>query len=252
MRRVAALLAVLVAASAAAAPNKSPSRREGEIRIGPRSDVVVWLEGDDREAMAVRAARWDGTAWGPAETVSPAGDGSQLALAGATAPDGTPLVVWSGFDGRDDEIWWSSRATSGWATPARIAPDNSSPDILPSIAATPTGAIAAWSRYDGNDYRVVVARLRGGKWTAPATLGPAGSYHAALGVAANGRVALAFQSATGWEALELDPHGRPTGRRTAIERPPGDDERISIATADGKGITVRWRHAGSTTTASWR
>lgn len=225
------------------------SRHEGAVWIAP---VLAWLEGDSREGLAVRAARWSGAAWELAETVSPRGPGSQLALAGAETADGSPLLVWSAFDGGDDEIVWSRRSLSGWSKPARLAPDDATPDILPALAASGRGAIAAWSRYDGNDYRVVVSRLEGDHWTAPATLGPKGSYNAALAAAPNGRAVLVFQTAAGWEGRELDRRGRPTGRRAAIAAPADADDRAAIETAGAKGFTVRWRESGATTSASWR
>jgi hypothetical protein len=162
------------------------------------------------------------------------------------------VLVWAGYDGTDDEILWSRRETSGWTQPARIAPDDGVPDILPSIVTGPGGAIAAWSHYDGNDYRVVVSRLVDWKWTRPATLGPKASYHAALGAAPNGRTALAFQTVAGWQVIELDRHGRPTGRRADIPAPADPDDRAAIESAGAKNVTLRWRESGATTVVDWR
>ena len=184
--------------------------------------------------------------------MSPPGPGSQLGLAGTTAADGSPLLLWSAFDGSDDEILWSRRDVNGWSKPSRIGADNATPDILPSIARHGGGALAAWSRYDGNDYRVVVARLDGARWTAPVAIGPKGSYDAALGAAPSGPAAVVFRSAAGWEARELDRRGDPTRRRAAIPDPPDDDDRAVIESVGAKGLTVRWRSSGATTTVGWR
>jgi hypothetical protein len=228
------------------------ARHEGAVWAGPAGGWLAWLEGDTRERLAVRAGRWDGERWREVETVAPPGPGSQLALAAALGADGEPILVWAAFDGGDDEIVWSRRTADGWSRPARLAGDNRTPDILPALAAAPDGAFAAWSRYDGNDYRVVVARLRGGKWQDAVTVGPRGSYHAAVAAAAGGGAAVLYESAAGWEALELDRRGRPTGRRATVAGSPRPDDRAAITGADEQGLTVRWSEAGSTARVDWR
>ncbi len=121
---------------------------------------LAWLEGSDPSALGVRAAVWNGAGFSAAEWVAPPIDGSQLALSGAVLADGSWLLVWSAFDGGDDEILWSRRDGSSWTAPARVHPENQVPDITPVVAATARGAIAAWSRYDGGVYRGRVMRFR--------------------------------------------------------------------------------------------
>ncbi len=137
---------------------------------------LVWLEGSDPSALGVRAAAWNGAGFSAAEWVAPPIDGSQLALSGAVLADGSWLLVWSAFDGQDDEILWSRRDGTIWTAPARLHPGNQVPDITPVVAATPRGAIAAWSRYDGGAYRGRVMRFGAeGGWRDEERVGGPGS-----------------------------------------------------------------------------
>ena len=120
---------------------------------------LVWLEGSDASALGVRAAAWNGTGFAAAEWVAAPIDGSQLALSAAVLGDGSWLLVWSAFDGGDDEIRWSRRDGEAWSAPARLHAENRVPDITPVVAATADGAIAAWSRYDAGSYRGRVMRF---------------------------------------------------------------------------------------------
>ncbi len=121
---------------------------------------LAWLEGDGLRSLSVRAAAFEGTspwshgaAWSLPQDVAPAGPGSQLALAGAVLTDGSWLLVWSGFDGEDDEILFAHRSPSGvWSGPSVLRlpgeGDNQVPDITPTVAALAGGgAMVAWSRF---------------------------------------------------------------------------------------------------------
>lgn len=121
---------------------------------------LAWLEGDGLRSLAVRVAEFegstpwsDGAAWSAPRDVAPAGAGSQLALAGAVLTDGSWLLVWSGFDGEDDEILFAHRSPDGaWSGPRVLRlpgeGDNQVPDITPAVTALADGgAIVAWSRF---------------------------------------------------------------------------------------------------------
>ncbi|MCL4839610.1 MAG: hypothetical protein KJ058_16785, partial [Thermoanaerobaculia bacterium] len=160
-----------------------PEPRAGRTRAEPlwlasgdRSEGLLWFEGDSRRSLALRWARFDGSGFGPPVTISPAGPGSQLALAAAPLPGGGFLALWSAFDGEDDEILWSRLVDGRWLAPRPLAAGNAVPDITPAVAALADGAIAAWNRYDSEiaAYRLVTARLAGESWEEPVQTGPAG------------------------------------------------------------------------------
>ena len=176
---------------------------------------VAWLEGPNRQAYGIHFAAWDGVRWSEPSVVAEAASGSQLALVGTRLADGSQLLVWSRFDGHDDEIVAARFAGGRWSAAQLIAEDNGVPDITPTVVAVPGGALASWSRYDGHEYRVVVSRFDGRTWSTPAWAGPVGATEPVLtrtGTGARGekQTWLTFANAhpRGWGVLELDPTGR--------------------------------------------
>lgn len=238
-------------------PTSDPTARVRENAVPLAStagelQALAWLEGRDRQSYAVRFAAWDGMRWSTPETVASAAPGSQLALSGATLADGSQLLVWSRFDGRDDEIVASRWVDGQWSPALPLAADNSVPDITPTVVAVAGGALAAWSRYDGHDYRVVVSRFDGREWSEPAWAGPAGSTYPALqrtarpedpaasATARSGAAAwLTYASAPdrGWTVVELDAAGRNL-RSCKIADAPG--ARPVLATQPSGTIRLRW------------
>lgn len=213
---------------------------------------VAWLEGDERGALAVRAAAWDGRRWEAVREVAPRGPGSQLALAGALLADGSWLLVWAAYDGTDDEIVWSRRGADGlWSAPRRLAADNAVPDITPALLAVGGGAVAAWSRFDGETYRLVTARFDGGRWSAPEVAGPAGSLYPTFAATAGGGAFLVYRLALprGWEVVELDAAGR-AGRTAAVTV--AGTERPVVRGAGGDGVSLSFPASGETATVAWR
>jgi len=235
---------------------------------------LVWLEGQEARRFAVRFARWDGAAWKAPRDVSPPGPGSQLALAAARLADGSWLLAWSAFDGRDDEILWSrleggqwSRLDSGrsgrldggqWSRPARVAADNDVPDITPALTAMGDGALLAWSRFDGDGYRVVTARFSPGedRFSPPRPIAPAGTVFPSFEPApatAGGAWLLARSAAPrGWSLFELDADGRPL-RQAAIAAATSipQAERPVVAGEPGGGVAFRFPASGARRTAAW-
>jgi hypothetical protein len=204
---------------------------------------LVWLEGGDRQSYAVRHAAWDGMRWSEAGIIAEPAPGSQLAVAATTLADGSSLLVWSRFDGHDDEIVAARFANGRWSAPLPIAADNDVPDITPAIIAVPGGALASWSRYDGHEYRIVIARFDGREWSSPAWAGPPGasepSFSRAPGGDAASRKLLTFVHARprGWGVLELSASGRVL-RQGAVESTASS--RPALAVLSGGRVQLRW------------
>jgi hypothetical protein len=150
-------------------------------------------------------------------------------------------LVWSAFDGQDDEIRWSRRDAAGWSAPARLHPGNRVPDITPVVAATARGAIAAWSRYDGGAYRGRVMRFEvGSGWRDEERLGAAGSvFPFFVTDDALGRPSLVFREGVqgGWDLFEIGAGGEVRSHT----RWNGDARRRPVVRRTGAGATrLEW------------
>lgn len=234
--------------SPAAAAGEESARENAVPLVSAAGDLagLAWLEGADRQTYAVRYAGWDGMSWSEPATVALAAPGSQLALAAATLGDGSRLLVWSRFDGHDDEIVASRYVDGSWSAALAIAPDNTVPDVTPAVIAVPGGALATWSRYDGHDYRVVVSRFDGREWSPALWAGPAGSTAPFLTLNATRSDAsgkapawLTFSSARprGWGVLELDPAGRVLRQGSVVDTP---SARPALAALPSGEVRLRW------------
>lgn len=189
----------------------TPPAKTGDLRSGPvlltdkdRMEGTVWLEGSGPQDFTVLASAWNGSSWETPEIVSVQQTGPQLALSATVLADGTWLVLWAGFDGSDDDIFWSRRIDGNWSEPRRLNIDNQVPDVLPTVTATDEGAHAAWSFFDGNDYRVRIAHWTGNGWSPGAVLegrGPGQTDFETLG----NRAFLTFPTVTpeGWNLIEF-------------------------------------------------
>jgi hypothetical protein len=222
-----------------------PGDARGAVRERPRPVVaggalagVAWLEGDRREAYGVRWAAWRGSGFeAPVEIAAP-GPGSQLALAAAALADGRALLVWSGYDGRDDEIWASVGRGDRFTAPARVGADDAVPDVTPDVIATSGGALVAWSHFDGLGYRVTLARFAGDRFETLRAEGPPGSLFPTFVPGGEPpRLIWWDASADGWVAAELTAAGELVARARA-EGPA--DQRPDL-TVSGASAVFRFR-----------
>jgi hypothetical protein len=198
---------------------------------------LVWLEGATQDRLQVRSAEWLDGAWGPTRTVSPAGSGSQVAPATTVLDDGRWLLLWTAFDGTDDETMWSLFDGADWSPPRRLHEDNGTPDITPTVIATRDGAVAAWSWLDGRDYRLRTAFFDGRGWHLAPPLDGRGALRARL-VADSTSQALVFSTVvpSAWAAVELDARGAVL-RRTVVSTERLDAPRVELGAS---GVTLAW------------
>jgi hypothetical protein len=196
----------------------NPSSERGSLQLAPtwlpgqRLPHLVWLEGDDPQGLEIRAAAWNGKRWTRQHTIAPRAPGSQLGLT-AVEFGGQPLVVWTAFDGHDDEVLWSILAGKHWSHARRLDADNSVPDVAPALALASGGVLAAWNRMENNSYRVAMARFDGSRWGAVTLAGPPSSSTPVFIEGAQ-ELGLLYRTGNpaGFELLELDAFGAPTGR----------------------------------------
>lgn len=223
---------------------EAPSTGGAGLQLRPRLLVrdrrlggVAWLEGETPRELTVRARDWSGAGWGPTRVVGPRAAGSQSGLASATLADGSDLLVWSAFDGADDEILYSRSRGGGWTAPAKVAAGNRVPDVAPAVAAVRGGALAAWSRFNGERYELVLARFRRGSWQAPRALAEGGLFPQFIRL--DERLYLLYRTdkPRGWGVAEIASNGaveRTAGfLRTAPERP-------ALELDGALGVNLRW------------
>lgn len=181
---------------------------------------VIWIEGEDRQSGRVQAARWTGGGWSQPVTVSKRRDGTQIALQAVRLEDGSYLAAWSGYDGEDDEIFWSRFNGSAWTVPATLSA-NAVPDITPTLRAMPGGgALVVWSAYDGNDYRIYSAVLADGRWHVNGPMGERSSIFPRFADTESNLLVYQQGAPQGWVVAELDSQGRiARSTLTGFQRP---------------------------------
>lgn len=210
---------------------------------------MAWVEGNDYDGLAVYAADWNGTAWSTPDRVSPAGAGNQTGLTGLVLANGSWLLVWSQFDGHDDEIFWSVRQGTTWRDPKRLDLDNRVPDISPHLVRQPRGALLAWNRYDGSDYRLLLARFRGGGWQAPEPQGGPGIVEPRF-ARSEDETYLVYRTAwpSDWTVARVTSQGRLQRQAVFPESPAG---RPVLRSAGERGATLHWPALRSRIEAPW-
>lgn len=222
----------------------APGAKSGLARAAPaiataggRMEGAAWVEGSRQTDLSVRVALWNGSVWGDVEEVAPSNGRAQLAPAAAVLEDGTWLVLWAGYDGRDDEIFWSRRVDGAWSQPQRLHADNRVPDVMPTVTAHGDGAIAAWSFFDGSDYRIRTARWTGDGWTTGQRLEGIGVFRSELGRVGE-RSFLTYKSVfpEAWHLVEIDDLGAARTTERAIALP----ERPLVVLRDGVAPTLSW------------
>lgn len=202
---------------------------------------LVWAAGNELRGLEIWAAQWLHGKWGEPELISPKGPGSQVAPRAVVLDDSSWLVVWAAHDGEDDEIVWSRRIQGEWQEPARVADDNTVPDITPVLAAVDGGSVLFWSWYDGNDYRMKMSRFFGDKWTEATSFGEKGSlYPSLIQTDDGGQLLYKTVEPASWTVLAFDRQGV-ANRRAVIA---GDTEdRPLVAIDEEKGVLLRWQAA---------
>lgn len=225
--------------------------RPAPLADGGRLLGLAWLAGPTARHLAVRFAAWEGGGWGPTETVAGPAPGSQLALRGTVLSDGSALLVWSAYDGQDDEIMWSRRQGGRWSDPARVAEDNRVPDITPAVAPLGDGALVAWSRYQDGQYRLVTARLGAGGWSRPEPAGPPGSLFPELTGEGRGLLLTYRDARAGdWTVLDLDAAARVRAR--AIVTGASAEREPVVLGAGRDGVRVIRSPAAEPETVAWQ
>ena len=185
---------------------------------------MVFFEGPSKDRLDLWYSRWNGKRWKRPRKVALAVKGSQLSLSAVVLSDGSWLVVWSRFDGTDDEVFWTRRVGDQFTPIRRVSQDNQVPDINPTLVATKNGALLAWSRWDEEGYRLQVSHFSSGTFGEAQAAGPLGSLYPSFDHHDDDHFLLYLEaSPRSWSVAALDLEGKVVARARALstvrERP---------------------------------
>jgi len=130
--------------------DKTPS-----LVIDPQGTAWVtwtrWREGQ----KDIYIAHWTGSRWTLPQKVNSPRVTSNLSPQIVLDHQDRPWIFWAGFDGTDDDIYYSYWNGQGWQPEARVNFNDTVPDVTPSATVDETGTIwVAWSGFDGETYRI--------------------------------------------------------------------------------------------------
>lgn len=214
---------------------------------------AAWLEGISLHQLAVKYADWNGVAWGPVTTISAPGPGSQTGLTGATLENGDTILVWSRFDGTDDEIFEARREGAAWTAARRVGPDNETPDITPVLAASQGAATLVWAGLDQGQYRLFSRELTTNGWRKKRPASERGAAFPTL-VKSRAGVMVVYRTAVplGWTVREL---GGSSAQGRTVRLTDTRPERPVLELGDrrepGALASLRWFRPGRKRSAAW-
>lgn len=126
---------------------------------------LVWNEDGD-----LFYSRRDGDAWSPEREIDTSPSTRDRSPSLAVDPQGVLWLAWSGFDGTDEEIFFSRWGEGGWGKAQRVNRDDASPDLYdesPHLAIGGDGR--PWLVWVGDggglDDEIFYARWEGDGWS---------------------------------------------------------------------------------------
>ena len=135
------------------------------ISTGPNSITwVVWtvLQGKNSDLFFTTSLEKGGWAE-PAQIITNLSSNSAAMI--TVDRENTPWVVWSGFDGQDDEIFFTRWNGASWDIPLMVNDDNFTPDIIPSMALNDEGfPVIRWLGFAENGYVLLAKEWNGYGW----------------------------------------------------------------------------------------
>lgn len=175
---VAAIVAAAIAPVAQGAPWQTavpvsgPSSRIPKVVVDDQGNsTAVWFNAAGAETFIEGATRPAGGVWGPAERISPVGQGAwkpRLVVDGA----GTVTVVWRNTV---DDSWYSQTRTRGgaWSSPL-LVPGGPIPDSMQVVGSSGGAMAVVWAELDptsGYGPTWATVKLAGTTWGNPQIFG---------------------------------------------------------------------------------
>jgi lysophospholipase L1-like esterase len=138
---------------------------------------VFWVGQEAGPHDAIFFSRRDRGEWTEPEPLSHHPSSPQIHPSATLNPRGFPAVAWSGFDGEDYELFWTSWENGRWAGIEQLTDNRGFSDAQPTlICHQPASLVIAWTRAGPEGNRIFWARHRGGRWQPPVPAAGAGPH----------------------------------------------------------------------------
>ncbi len=136
--------------------------------ISSGSDGTTWIAWSSvRGATSqLKFCFFDGSKWSDPEKIPAANLTSNTGVSIFIDQSNRPWIVWSGFDGKDDDIYFSRWDGEVWEMPSRVHVDNDTPDLLPTIVGNKDNyPTIFWYGFNGEKYVRYSSRWTGHRWS---------------------------------------------------------------------------------------
>ncbi|MCR9248545.1 MAG: hypothetical protein NXI31_26255 [bacterium] len=236
---------------------------EAYVAINASGDMlVVFVQEDDLDEEQIFVAEFTNGVWTKpmdlTDHISRSGDYS-YSPAVALADNGDALIVWSQYDGSDDQVYVAHRRNGTWTYPAD-EDDNLSvagrDAYDPQVAMYPTGeAIVVWEQSDGTRNQIFKSEYRSGTWVNPANLtdnispDAQSAYDPRVAIALNGDAVIAYRQYDGsrYRTMKSELRSSVWAHSTVLAdaiSPAGQHaEGIDVAMSDNGDSLITWRQS---------
>ncbi len=135
--------------------------------------IIVWSQFDGSNDQIFMSEYRNNTWTHPedlSDNISPSGENAHNPQV-AMDDNGNAIIVWSQFDGSNDQIFRSKYSDNTWTHPEYLS-DNISPDgesaLVPQVAMDNNdNAIIVWRQFDGSNNQIFMSDCRNNIWTHP-------------------------------------------------------------------------------------
>ena len=124
---------------------------------------VVWV-GADGVSTSIFASHKKDRSWSRVEQVDSVDIYDDTMPCVTVDGENKPWVVWSGNDGRDDDIYLSGWNGINWQPEVMVNEDDWTPDLAPAVALdSDKELLITWMGYNGRNYQLYYSRYSDGK-----------------------------------------------------------------------------------------
>jgi lysophospholipase L1-like esterase len=136
-----------------------------QIIVDGMEKIWVFWVGQPTNHDEILYARFDGQSWSPPLSLNQDADFPHISPSSSQDFNGFPHVVWSAYDGRDYELYYSHWNGLGWSPEEKITNDDHITDISPCLGLfLGTNPIIAWLRHRDGLREICLTYKMGERW----------------------------------------------------------------------------------------